>query len=288
MSDYPIKELSPKDFPRRLTEIADPPKKLFIRGELPPEDSKWLCVVGSRKFTPYGKSACEKLIAGLRGFPIVIVSGLALGMDAIAHKEALRVGLKTVGVPGSGLETDVLYPVSNRVIAWQILDAGGALISEYEPDFQATTWSFPKRNRIMAGLCDATLVIEANIKSGTLITSRLATEYNRDVFTVPGSIFSETSAGPHMLLRLGATPITSSKDILDAFGLATEKSENPAERYKDCSLEEMTLIKLLMVPTAKDELIRRSGLSISRANSLLSIMEIKGLIKESMGKIMLN
>ena len=173
-------------------------------------------------------------------------------------------------------------------MAERIVEKGGALLSEFEPDFQATTWSFPQRNRIMAGLSDAILVIEAEIKSGTLITSRLATDYNREVLTVPGSIFSSTSEGPHMLIRLGATPITTSKDILDSLGLVSESPLSAEDRYKDTSLEEMAIIKLLAIPTSRDELIRKSNMSVSRANSLLSVMEIKGLIKESAGEIRLS
>ncbi|MFA6536745.1 MAG: DNA-processing protein DprA [Candidatus Paceibacterota bacterium] len=283
-----IRELTPDEFPKRLLEIPDKPKKLFIRGQMPPEDYKWLAVVGSRKYTPYGRQVCEKLIAGLHGQPVVIVSGLALGIDALAHETALDNGLTCVAVPGSGLDPKVIYPASNYQLAERIIDKGGALLSEFEPDFQATTWSFPQRNRIMAGLSDAILVIEAEIKSGTLITSRLATDYNREVMTVPGSIFSSTSEGPHMLIRLGATPITTSKDILDALGLVSDSPLAVEDRYKDISMEEMAIIKLLAIPTSRDELIRKSGMSVSRANSLLSVMEIKGLIKESLGEIRLS
>ena len=185
-----IQKLHPEDFPLLLKEITDPPEKLYLLGTLPPKDHKWLAVVGSRKYSNYGKEAAETLIAGLQGYPVVIVSGLALGIDAIAHRAALSAKLPTVAVPGSGLAPSVLYPSTNRNLAGDILKAGGALLSEFEPDFQATAWSFPQRNRVIAGLSDATLVVEAEQKSGALITSKFATEYNRDVFTVPGSIFS--------------------------------------------------------------------------------------------------
>lgn len=280
-----IKTIEKKDFPKRLREIPDLPEKLFIRGELPPEDHKWLCVVGSRKYSNYGKEACEKLIAGLRGYPIIIVSGLALGMDAIAHQVALSAGLKTVAVPGSGIDDSVLYPMSNRQLARKILEHGGCLLSEFEPDFRATAWGFPQRNRIMAGLSDAVLVIEAEIKSGTLITSRLATDYNRDVFTVPGSIFSKTSEGPHMLLGLGATPIASSGDLLKALGLKVEKSVPEKNAYADCSAKEREVLEFLKEPRARDEVTRALSLSASEANTLLGILEIKGFIKESMGEL---
>jgi DNA processing protein len=281
-----IREIGRKNFPKRLMEIPDPPKKLFVIGELPAESNKYLCVVGSRKFSDYGKQAVQKLISGLRGYPIVIVSGLALGIDSISHRAALDAGLTTIAVPGSGLDPKVLYPASHRELGEKIVAAGGCLLSEFEPDFRATAWSFPQRNRIMAGLSDAVLIVEAELKSGTLITSKFATEYNRDVLTIPGSIFSRTSAGPHMLLRLGATPITSAADILESLGFQLETCNlKLATSYTDCSPDELKVIKLLAEPSARDELIQHLGLSTSQANILLSMMEIKGLIKESMGEI---
>ena len=187
-----IRELFADEIPEWLMEIPEPPKKLYIRGEMPKGDSKFLCVVGSRKHTEYGKEACQKLIAGLRGYDIVVVSGLALGIDGIAHKAALDASLTTIAIPGSGLHPSVLYPSSNRQLAEKIVDSGGALLSEFEPMFRPTLYSFPQRNRIMAGISHAVLIVEAEIKSGTLITSRLATDYNREVMAVPGSVLYHT------------------------------------------------------------------------------------------------
>ena len=281
-----MKELLPDHFPRRLREITDPPKKLYLQGTLPPEEHKWLAVVGSRKYTSYGKEVCEKLIEGLRGYPVVIVSGLALGIDALAHRATLEAKLPCVAVPGSGLDPKVLYPSTNRRLADEIVKAGGALLSEFEPDFKATAWGFLQRNRIMAGLSDAVLVVEAEQRSGSLVTSKFATEYNRDVFTVPGSIFSSSSAGPHMLLRLGATPITSSENLLEALGFeSTKRSTLNANRYDDCTPEERKIIELLQSPRSRDDLIDALDIPIGQANGLLSMMELKGLIKESGGEI---
>jgi len=283
---YPLIELSPEKFPRRLRELPDPPKKLYCEGTLPPEEHKWLTVVGSRKYTNYGEEVCEKLIEGLRGYPVVIVSGLAFGIDALAHRAALVAKLPCVAVPGSGLDRTVLYPSAHRRLADEIVKVGGALLSEFEPDFAATVWSFPQRNRIMAGLSDAVLVVEAEQKSGTLITSRLATEYNRDVLTVPGSIFSSASAGPHMLIRLGATPIASSADLREALGFNPEDdSQKPIADYSDCSPEEKKIIELLASPLSRDALLDSLDLPVSRANALLSMLELKGHIKESLGEI---
>jgi DNA protecting protein DprA len=186
--DSELKQLSPSEFPALLGEIHDRPKQLYLRGTLPPTSGyKWLAVVGSRACSEYGRRVCKFLIEGLRGYPIVIVSGLAYGMDAEAHRNALDTGLPTVAVPGSGLDWDVVYPRANVSLAREILTAGGALLSEEKPDMRATGYTFPKRNRVMAGLSHATLMIEAREKSGSLITAKLTTEYNRELLVVPGS-----------------------------------------------------------------------------------------------------
>src|SRR3989344_5704329 len=147
-----LKLLSPQEFPPLLREISDPPKRLHLRGKMPSTDHKWLAVVGSRAMTTYGKQAVRHLIEGLRGYPIVVVSGLAYGVDAEAHKAALAAGLTTVAVPGSGLDWNALYPRANVGLAREILKAGGALVSEFKPEQKATDYTFPQRNRIMAGL----------------------------------------------------------------------------------------------------------------------------------------
>ena len=279
-----IRDLHKKDFPPLLLQINDPPKSMRIIGELP-QTEKYLCVVGSRKYSDYGKAVCEKLIEGLRGYSITIVSGLALGMDAIAHRAALKAGLSTIGVPGSGLGPKALYPVTNRNIAEEIIESGGALISEFADDFRPRLESFPQRNRIMAGMSHATLIVEAELKSGTLITSKYATEYNRDVFTVPHSIFSKTSEGPHMLLRLGATPITQSSDIVTALGLRPRDELLQMRDYSGCSTDERELISLLSEPLSRDEIIRRLGKPVYATQTIIATMEIKGLIEEVMGEI---
>src|SRR3989338_2084209 len=230
-------------FPKALLEIPQPPKQLWIRGELPPENLIYLCVVGSRKFTSYGSEACEKIIDGLKGYPIVIVSGLAMGIDAIAHKKAIQVGLKTLVFPGSGLSYNAMYPRTNVRLAEEILAGGGCLISEFEPDFKAALWGFPMRNRLMAGISKAVLVIEAQERSGTLITARLTIEYSRDLLVVPGSIFAPNSAGVNKLLRQGAAPVTCAEDVLEALGFEQEKKEEKQARlFADLSPEEKIVI----------------------------------------------
>ena len=271
-------------------EIPQPPTQLYLEGELPDENEYiYLTVVGSRKFSGYGKEACEKLIAGLTGHKIVIVSGLALGIDTIAHKAAIKNGLKTVAVPGSGLDKSCIYPSANRKLAEEILARGGALLSEFEPKYPTYPANFPQRNRIMAGMSRAILVIEATDRSGTLITARLATEYNRDLLVVPGSIFSPSSVGCNKLIFRGATSISNSEELLEALGIETEKKKEINLDEIDATDDERKIIALLAVePLARDELIAQSGLSISDANVILSMMEIKGFIKEVAGEIMLN
>lgn len=283
-----IKKLPKNQFPKALIEIPQPPKDLWIMGEMPPENLVYLCIVGSRKFTSYGREACEKIIAGLKGYPIVVVSGLAMGIDAIAHKKALAVGLKTLVFPGSGLSPLAMYPKTNVRLAEEVVDSGGCLISEFEPNFKATLWSFPMRNRLMAGISKATLIIEAGEKSGTTITARLATEYNRDLLVVPGSIFSPNSAGTNRLLRQGATPVTCAEDVLEALGFEqANKEEKQAKLFTDLSPEEKMVVNLLLEPIPRDELIRAMKMSTPTANALLSVMEIKELIKEELGEIRL-
>jgi len=284
-----IKKLLKKDFPKALLEIPQPPENLWIIGDLPEEDLVYLCVVGSRKHTSYGKETCEKLIAGLKGYSIAIVSGFAMGIDTIAHRKAMQIGLRTLVFPGSGLSAEAMYPKTNVRLMKEIVENGGCLISEFEPDFKATHWSFPMRNRLMAGISKAVLIIEAEEKSGTLITARLATEYNRDVLAVPGSIFSSNSKGTNKLIRQGATPITCAEDVLDALGFEQPKDEEKqAKLFEDLSPEEKKVISLLREPVPRDDLIRAMKIPTSEANAILSVMEIKELIKEELGEIRLN
>jgi len=284
-----IQKLLKNKFPKALLEIPQPPENLWIIGELPSPDLIYLSIVGSRKFTSYGREACEKIIAGLKGYPICIVSGFAMGIDTIAHKKAMQMGLTTIVFPGSGLSKEAMYPKTNVKLMDEIVESGGCLISEFEPDFKATQWSFPMRNRLMAGISKAVLIIEAEERSGTLITARLTTEYNRDLLVVPGSIFSSNAKGTNKLLRQGATPVTSGEDVLEALGFEKEKDEEKqAKLFEDVSVDEKKVLDLLREPVERDTLIRAMKKPIPVANALLSIMEIKGLIKEEMGEIRLD
>ncbi|MEK7552509.1 MAG: DNA-processing protein DprA [Patescibacteria group bacterium] len=282
-----ICKLPPEEFPPLLREINDPPAGLYLEGVLPPENHVYLTVVGSRRHSRYGQEVVEKLISGLTGYPIVIVSGLAIGLDTIAHRAALDAGLLTLAVPGSGLDRAVLHPSSNRLLADKILAAGGGLLSELEPLAPAGIHTFPRRNRIMAGLAKAVLVIEAGEKSGTMITARLALDYNRDVYAVPGSIFSPTASGTNQLIRDGATPITSSADLLLALGFELTTKADETEALGLSSTEQRVVEILTVEPLTRDDLLKQLALPIAEANACLSALEIRGVIREQLGEISL-
>lgn len=281
---YDIQKLVSSKFPKLLREIPDKPKNLYLRGSLPSSPTKLLAVVGSRRYTQYGRDVCEKLISDLAPYDVAIVSGLALGMDGIAHKATLQAGLKAIAIPGSGLDDSVLYPRTNYSLAKQILNSGGALLSEYHPTQRAALYTFAQRNRIMAGISHGVLIIEATERSGTLITARLAMEYNREVMTVPGSIYNTSTFGPHSLIKAGATPVTEVADILEALNIKENKNV-PRRNLENLSETEESLYELLGEPQDKEELFDKIKAPIHEINITLSAMEIKGLIQERLGKI---
>jgi DNA processing protein len=278
--------LEKETIPLPLRHIPQPPSKLYVKGKMPAEDAVLLCVVGARDNSSYGEEVCKKLIAGLKGYNICIVSGLAIGIDGIAHRAALDTGLQTIAFPGSGLTPDVLYPTSHARLAEEIIYAGGALISEFKMDQIGASWTFPQRNRLMAGISKATLVIEAGLQSGTLITSRLSTDYNRDVGAVPGNIYSPLSAGPHMLIRNGATPITCADDILEMIGferrdgMGQEQRAIQANLFAGLNENEKRVIEILQIePRTAEQLVLKTGLSAKELNEIISSLEVQDLVE---------
>lgn len=274
-----LKTLLPKEFPALLKEIPDPPELLYIEGAPIPEDAIRIAVVGSRKYTDYGKRVTEKIIADLAPYNVTIVSGCALGIDSVAHQAALKNNLYTIGVPGSGLDKSVFYPPSNYFLKENILQAKGTLISEFAPDQGATKWMFPQRNRIMAGMSHAVLVIEATPKSGTLITARLGLEYNREVFAVPGSIFSETSRGANELIRTGASPVLSAEDIIEELGL--KETKNPTRdlfEEENRKTPENIFLKKFNDSISRDDFIALVG-GAKEAQILITKLELSGKIR---------
>ncbi|MEX2052443.1 MAG: DNA-processing protein DprA, partial [Candidatus Paceibacterota bacterium] len=202
-----------------------------------------------------------------------------------AHEAALEAGLHAVAFPGSGISASSLSYNPNIKLMERIIDSGGCLISEFEPSLKAAYYTFPMRNRLVAGLSKASLIIEAQEKSGTLITARMSLDYNKEVLALPGPISSEYSAGTNRLIREGATPITSSEDILEALGFKIDQTKKQKSLFEDALPEEKAVLGLLEDPLERDELIRKMKKPTAQANAILSLMEIKGLIKEELGNI---
>lgn len=225
-----INRITKEDYPKLLQKVTALPPYLDVIGSVPSNANKFLCVVGSRTHSEYGREVTHRLIAGLKGYPIVIVSGLAIGIDSLAHEAALENGLTTIAFPGSGLARASLYPSSRRGLADRIVAGGGALISPFPPENSGIYWTFPARNRLMAATSHATLIIEGRRGSGTLGTADFALGFDRDVLVVPGEIFSELSYGPHMLMSRGATPIQSSLDILETLGYPVIRPKFPGKK----------------------------------------------------------
>lgn len=276
-----LRQLTKDEYPPQLREIPDVPPHMWLRGTLAPSGTKYLAVVGSRALTGYGREACDKLISGLTGYPVSIVSGLALGADACAHKAALAAGLHTTSLPGSGISDSAIAPRTNFGLAKDILKSGGALLSEYPPETLAAPWRFPERNRLMVGLADAVLVIEAGERSGTLITARLAGEYNRDLLCVPHRIGDSHGYGAHLFLRLGATLVTESAHILEALRIPFRETNDI--RHISLSDSEGVIYDLLEEPLTRDQLIRASGLQTGDVLTTLVMLELKGVAKEEFG-----
>ena len=278
-----IRQLTRKEFPALLKEIPDCPPQLFIRGEMPPSGFVYLCVVGSRATTPYGRRTCASLISGLARFPIAIISGMALGIDAEAHKAALDVGLPTVAVLPSSCDEESLYPPSNKALAQRILARGGALVSERKSPWKAHPHDFAARNRIMAGMSKVILIIEAGEKSGTLITARLALDYNREVLCVPHELGRESGKGANQLIREGATLVCNSADVAEALGFKEKPEQETLPT--DLTPQEEKILQALTGSAHKDDLLLATKLSAQEANIALSSLLIRGLIVERLGKI---
>jgi len=274
-----IKKITINDesYPTLLKQIFTPPKELYVLGNLEKEEKNPLAVVGTRLPSSYGKAICYSLVKELAARGITIISGLAKGIDGIAHEAALDAHGKTIAVLGSGL--NVLYPSIHKKLAEEIVTKGGALVSEYPPDTPPDHWQFPARNRIIAGLSQATLVIEAPKKSGALITAFFALNEGREVLSVPGEINKENSGGTNNLIKLGAKPVTQAQDVLEIFGLETKLDQK--EIIKPDSKEEEILLKILKPDESihVDKLTELSKLLPSAVLSTLTVMEINKKIK---------
>jgi len=265
-----------KEYPKLLKEIYDPPQELFFLGEIKAEENLPLAIVGTRKVSNYGKQVTTELSRGLARAGFTIISGLALGVDGLAHQSALDVGARTVAVLGCGL--DNIYPPVHKKLAEQIVKSGGAIISEYPPGTMPLKHHFPARNRIISGLSLGTLVVEAPETSGALITAKCALEQNREVLAVPGNIFNQNSFGTNQLIKLGAKAITKIEDVFEVFNL--EPLKNQRKKIEPANEEEKIILDILSKePNNIDEIVKKSNLDAATVNSTLIMMEISGKIK---------
>lgn len=266
-------------YPKLLKEIYDPPVLLYYKGEMEEEEFT-IAVVGTRKITAYGQQVTEKMVRGLVNNKITVVSGLALGVDTIAHNTTLNYGGRTIAVLGTGLDKQSIYPGVNRYLAEKIAANRGAVISEFPFGTAPLKHNFPQRNRIISGLSLGVLVVEAGEKSGALITARHALDQNRDVFAVPGNIFSPVSAGPNLLIKQGAKTVSEAGEILEALDLASINNYIENKKILPESKEEEKIIACLSFePVHIDDLIHECNLSAPIVNSTLIIMEMKGMVK---------
>jgi DNA processing protein len=261
---------SSTDFPPLLRAIHDPPAGLFLRGVTESEllSRPAVAIVGARASSGYGASVARNLGRELAAAGLVVVSGLARGIDAEAHRGALKAAGATVAVLGCGIDRD--YPAAHAELARRVADVG-LIVSEYAPGVEPAPWRFPARNRIVAGLCAATVVVEARGRSGALITTDLAMEEGREVFAVPGEITSSLSAGTNALLKLGAAPLTSAADVLASFGIEPVPAQG----------EQSPLLELL--PASADELVRKTGLGADAIARALVELELEGRVTRSEG-----
>ena len=276
-----------RTYPERLKNIPDPPNVIFLKSNLTIEQfsnltmSKIIAVVGTRKMTSYGKEVTEALVQGLVDAGFTIVSGMALGIDGVAHGTALNSKGVTIAVLGAGV--DIIYPREHRDLYHKIIESGGAIVSEVAPEKMVGRGIFPARNRIISGLSEAVLVTEGAMDSGSLITARSALEQGREVFAVPGPINSQMHEGVNYLLKQGAKLVTSVKDIVEELGYESSLSvQSKQELPRGDTPDEQKIIDLLIQePLDFDELVRRTGMSSKKLGSLLATMEVEGKLKSA-------
>lgn len=266
-------------YPPRLKETDDPPPVLYVRGELREADEWSVSVVGTRRPTPYGRQVAEEFSHQLASNRICVVSGLARGVDAIAHRAALQAGGRTIAVMACGL--DIVYPPEHAKLAREIIE-NGALVSDYPLGTQPRGDYFPRRNRIMSGMSLGVLVVEGDLKSGALITSRLAVEQNREVFAVPGSIFSPQSRGTNAIIQRGeAKLVLCVEDVLEELNLTMAPQQIEMTELMPATDTEAGILRhISKEPVHIDEVCRQSGLPVSTVSSLLAMMELKGLVRQ--------
>lgn len=271
-------------FPQPLKEIGSAPFLLFCRGDISLLNRTQIAIVGTRRPTEYGTQVTERLVNQLCQTGLVITSGLAQGIDAIAHQTALKLHCPTIAVMGSGVDNAMLAASVNAPLAKEIIQKGGLVISEFPPGFPASRFTFPARNRIISGLSRGVLVVEAGEKSGSLITASNALDQNREIFAVPGNIFSVQSTGTNQLLKQGAKTVTCVQDILEALNFSFPFLAQPERKVELQDVEEEKIYKILSYePMHVDQLLKKTRLDPSLMNAKLSLLELRGIIKNTGG-----
>lgn len=282
---YEIKVLGYTDpaYPIGLKEIYSPPAVLYYRGDLPTAlDAKCLSVVGTRKPSAYGQQMCRKTLAPVCKAGVTIISGLAMGIDTIAHLTALEEGSKTIAVLASGVES--IYPPQNRELAKRVI-ASGALISEYEPGTKAEKWNFPARNRIVSALSSSVYVVEGPITSGALLTAKYAIEQNRDLLALPGQINHPNAQGPNHLIKSGARPVTCPEDLMEQMGIELEEDEQ-LQALPELTEDEQKVLDIFEAEQRElffDELLIITSLSFGKLSIILLNLELKRCIAKASG-----
>lgn len=273
------------EYPARLRDIPDPPEQLYCTGNTSLLKERSIGVVGARKNTVYGKNVALMIGRRLAESGLVVTSGLALGIDGYSHEGALDAGGKVIGVLGNGI--DRMTPQRNHGLMMRGLENGGLVVSEYPPDSTGNQGSFPARNRIISGLSEVLVVVEAGLNSGSLITARHASEQGRTVYAVPGNINSQTSIGTNLLIRDGAVPLIIIDDMIRDIG-ATPKKTNAEDN--DLASDEQKIFEVVrqLSGATMEEIIRGTGFSPGLVNSLVTVMEIKGVVESYAGRIYLS
>ena len=273
------------EYPAKLREIPDPPKQLYCTGNTGLLNERSIAVVGARKNTVYGKNVALMIGRRLAESGLAVTSGLALGIDGYSHEGALEEGGKVIGVLGSGI--DHMTPQRNRGLMMKGLDNGGLVVSEYPPEEKSTRWSFPARNRIISGLSEALVVVEAGLNSGSLITAKYAGDQGRTVYAVPGNINSQTSIGCNLLIRDGAVPLIIIDDMIRDIGAIPVKA---CAVIKELEPDEQKIFEVVreLSGATREEIIRGTGFSPGLANSIVTVMEIKGIVESYAGRIYLS
>ena len=267
-----------ENYPRHLKNIEQPPPVMYVRGEMLPEDDWAVAIVGTRKVTSYGRQVAEEVATFLAQNHVTVVSGLARGVDAIAHQSALKAGGRTIAVLGSGV--DRIYPPENRRLAEEMI-AQGALVSDYPPGTAPDGTNFPPRNRIISGLALAVVIVEAGVTSGALITATFAAEQGREVFSVPGSILAPQSKGTNRLIQDGAQPLLDPQEILEVLNLTQVTELQAARRMLPTDPIEMRLFRTLgPEPMHVDEIRAQTNLPIEQVSATLAMMELKGMVRQ--------